>query len=268
VSVKFVKNLLKRYRETGSVIPKPHGGGQTPKVKADGLNFLLKTVEKHPDFTRDEYTQIYNRHFPHFMVSNSTIGRGLRQLKLTRKKKTLSDPRKYEVTNQLKRKCYLALEPVELEQLIFLDETGATIHMIRDKARSPIRQRAYATQSLNRGTRISTIGARSHSGLVAELCFEGTLNTPVFNYFTENFLAPKLQPGNVVVLDNASSHNPDDIREILTPSVLQVLFLPPYSPELNPIELICSQVKIFLRKNTAKTTESLYQSLFRALERR
>ncbi len=84
--------------------------------------------------------------------------------------------------------------------------------MIREQARSPCGQRAYATQSLNRGTRISTIGALNHSGLVAELCFEGTLNTNIFNYFTENFLAPKCQPGQVVILDNASPHNPDDIR--------------------------------------------------------
>jgi transposase len=159
-----------------------------------------------------------------------------------------------------------ALELKDPEQLIFLDETGAVINMIREQARSPIGQRAYATQSLNRGTRISTIGALSHSGLVAELCFEGTLNTHIFNDFTENFLAPKCQPGQVVILDNASPHNPDDIREILTPKGVQVLFLPPYSPELNPIELIWSQIKNFLHKNTAKTTESLYQTLFRAIE--
>jgi transposase len=63
VSVKFVKNLLKLYQETGSVTPRPHGGGQTPKLKAIGLKFIKKTVKKSPDLTIDEYTQIYNDNF-------------------------------------------------------------------------------------------------------------------------------------------------------------------------------------------------------------
>lgn len=110
-------------------------------------------------------------------VSSSTIGRALLKLKLTRKKKTLSDPRKSVVSNQLKTKLYqLALRQLEPKQLIYLDETGMTINMVREHARSKCGQRAHATKSLNRGTRVSTIGALSCHGLIAELCFEGTLN--------------------------------------------------------------------------------------------
>lgn len=265
VSVKFVKNLLKLYRETGSVTPKPHGGGQPPKISTNGLKFLSETVKKQSDLTIDEYTQIYNNHFQP-PVSASTIGRALLKLKLTRKKKTLSDPRKYQVSNQLKTKLYqLALHQLEPKQLIYLDETGMTINMIRDNARSPRGQRAYATKSLNRGTRVSTIGALSYNGLVAELCFEGTLNIHLFNYFIETILLPKLQPSNVIILDNASAHDPDELREILTPKGVQVLFLPSYSPELNPIEMIWAQMKNFLKKNTAKTQESLYQMISQAI---
>ena len=151
-------------------------------------------------------------------VSSSTIGRALLKLKLTRKKKTLSDPRKSVVSNQLKTKLYqLALRQLEPKQLIYLDETGMTINMVREHARSKCGQRAHATKSLNRGTRVSTIGALSCHGLIAELCFEGTLNSHLFNYFIETLLVPKLQPGNVIILDNASAHSPDYLREILTP---------------------------------------------------
>jgi transposase len=136
VSVKFVKNLLKLYRETGSVTPKPHGGGQTPKLSVENLKFLLDTVEKQSDLTIDEYLEIYNHSFDN-QVSASTIGRALLKLNLTRKKKKLSDPRKYKVSNQLKCKLYqLALRHLDPKQLIYLDETGATINMIRDHARS------------------------------------------------------------------------------------------------------------------------------------
>jgi transposase len=137
--------------------------------------------------------------------------------------------------------------------------------MIRDNARSPCVQRAYATKSTNRGTQVSTIGALSHNGLVAELCFEGTLNTHVFNYFIETLLVPKLQPENVIILDNASAHDPDERREILTPKGIQVLFLLTISPELNPIELIWSQMKNFMKKHTAFTQESLDQMISQAI---
>lgn len=266
VSVKFVKNLLKLYRETGSVTPKPHGGGHTPKLSATGLKFLRKTVKKSPDLTIDEYTQFYNENEEE-PVSASTIRRALNQLKLTRKKKALSDPRKYQISNQLKTKLYqLAIKTYAPEQLIYLDETGATINMIRDYARSLGYQRAYASKSTNRGTRVSTIGALGYHGLIAELCFEGTLNTHLFNYFIETMLAPKLKKGNVLILDNASAHDPDELREILTPKGVKVMFLPPYSPELNPIELIWSQIKRFLKKHTATTTESLYQTISQSLQ--
>lgn len=266
VSEKFVKNLLKLYRKTGSVAPRPHGGGHTPQISSDGFKYLSNIVKTQPDLTIDEYRQIYNAHFEG-QVSASTIGRALDRLKLTRKKKTKSDPRKYTVKNQFKRKLYQwSLRHLDPKQLIYLDETGATINMIRDYARSPSGQRAYATKSLNRGTRVSTIGALCHNGLVAELCFEGTLNTHIFNYFIKNLLAPKLKKGDVVILDNASAHDPDEIRDILAPFFVKVMFLPPYSPELNPIELIWSQVKHFLKKHTVTTTEALYQVVAQALQ--
>lgn len=104
------------------------------------------------------------------------------------------------MSNQLKQKLYqLALRTFDPKQLIYLDETGATINMIRDYARSPRGQRAHALKSTNRGTRVSTIGALSYNGLMCELCFEGTLNTHLFNYFIEHILAPKLKKGNVVI---------------------------------------------------------------------
>jgi transposase len=84
-----VKNLWKRYRETGSVAPKPHGGGQTPTICAEGFKFLWETVKKPPDFTRDELTIIYNNPWKN-PVSASTIGRAF--LKLNRQKKRLATP--------------------------------------------------------------------------------------------------------------------------------------------------------------------------------
>jgi transposase len=78
-------------------------------------------------------------------------------------------------------------------------------------------------------------------------------------------LAPKLQKGNVLILDNVSAHEPNELREILTPKGVKVIFLPQDEPELNPIELIWSQMKCFLKKHTATLIESLYQTISQAL---
>ena len=167
----------------------------------------------------------------------------------------------------MKRTLYdLSIRQLDPQKLIYLDETGATLNMVYEFARSPVGERAHALKSTNRGTRISMIGALHFQGLVAELCFEGTLDTLMFNYFIEKHLAPKLQAGNVVILDNASAHNPDDLRDILTPLGVSVMFLPPYSPELNPIEKIWSQMKIYLKKNTAEDQEQLYQRIYQAIQ--
>jgi transposase len=98
------------------------------------------------------------------------------------------------------------------------------------------------------------------------LCFEGTLNGHVFLFFLEHFLLPLLRPGDTVLLDNAQAHHVAQVRELIEEAGAQVLYLPPYSPDLNPIELAGSKVKHFLRKAQARTIDALYQAIAEALQ--
>jgi DDE superfamily endonuclease len=98
---------------------------------------------------------------------------------------------------------------------VFIDETGATLNLTRTYGRAPMDERVYGEKLTAPGQRISTIGALSSEGLKTALCFEGTLNGAVFLYFLEQFLCPLLKPGQYVILDNASPHNVEGVRELI-----------------------------------------------------
>lgn len=127
--------------------------------------------------------------------------------------------------------------------------------------RSPCNERVYGGKMVAKGTRISTVGGMSVNGIETAMCFEGTLNTLVFIYFIKEFLIPILKPQHVVVMDNASPHKNAEVAKLIEKTGASVLYLPPYSPELNPIENACSKLKQHLRKTKARTKETLYQAI-------
>ena len=265
VSKNFVYELIKRVKQTGFVLPKPHGGGHPPSVQALGQTFLKQLVESQPDWTLEELRDEYNEHFE--AVSRSTIDRNLTKLKLTRKKKTLFDPKKNTPENQQKLQDYqntIALHSPS--DLIYIDETGSVKNLTRSHARSPVNQRVHCPNPVARGTRISTVGALSIDGLKTAFCYKGTLNAYLFAFFVKEFLVPVLTPSNVVILDNATSHYDDDAIAMIEATGAGVVFLPPYSPELNPIENIWSKVKSFIKKTAISNTEELYQTIAEALD--
>ena len=96
---------------------------------------------------------------------------------------------------------------------------------------------------------------------------DGAMNGPAFLAYTEQFLLPTLRPGDIVILDNLSSHKVSGVREAIEAAGATVLYLPPYSPDLNPIELVFSNLKRLLRDAAERTFEALWQTIGRLLER-
>ena len=131
---------------------------------------------------------------------------------------------------------------------------------------APSHQRVYADKPVARGSRISTIGGMSINGIETAMCFEGTLNTVVFLYFIEHFLVPVLTSKHVVVMDNASVHKNTDVLEMIENTGASLIYLPPYSPEFNPIEMAWSKLKQYLRKTKARTKDALYDAIARGLK--
>jgi hypothetical protein len=104
-------------------------------------------------------------------------------------------------------------------------------------ARSEKGKRAKCENSITPGTRVSTVGALGINGLLAEFCYEGTMTAAVFKAYVEQILVPILLPSNVVILDNARVHYDEDAIAMIETTGAGVLYLPPYSPELNPFEV-------------------------------
>lgn len=146
---------------------------------------------------------------------------------------------------------------MDTERLIFLDESGSHIGMTRDYARAPKGKRAHGRAKRNRGNAATMIRAMGIDGLRTLMTIEGPTTADVFEVFVEQMLIPELKRDDVVVLDNVGAHKPDRIADKIRAAGAHVLFLPPYSPDLNPIEQCWSKLKGTLKSFGATTRRSL-----------
>jgi transposase len=151
--------------------------------------------------------------------------------------------------------------------LVFVDESGMHTSMTRLYARAPKGQRAYGKVPRNRGKNTTLIAAMTLEGGMGEsMAIEGATDSEVFEAYVEHFLAPTLTEGQVVVLDGLGAHRTEKVRELVEARGAQLLFLPSYSPDLNPIEEAFSKIKgIIVRKAGARTREALVEAIEGAL---
>lgn len=131
---------------------------------------------------------------------------------------------------------------------MYLDETGFAPECPRLHGRAPRGQRVRGTQSGQQRPRTSLIGAYRSRKLIAPMLFEGTCNTQVFNQWLQHMLLPELVTGSVIVLDNATFHKSSSTRRLIEQAGCEVLYLAPYSPDLNPIEKLWANLKRRWRK--------------------
>lgn len=144
----------------------------------------------------------------------------------------------------------------ELERLagrpvFYLDECGVDHRLYREYGRAPRGERLYQEVAGKRRERTSIIAASQHNKLVAPAVFQGCCNAEVVDAYFEQVLLPALPPGSVIVLDNARFHQAPTTQKLVEAAGCQLLFLPPYSPDLNPIEHLWAAFKTRLRKDLA-----------------
>ena len=138
--------------------------------------------------------------------------------------------------------------------------------MTRLYARSLGGQRIHEATPGGHWKILTILGAMSLNGMVATMTIEAATDTDIFLAYVEHFLCPKLNPGDVVVMDNLSSHKVDGVRELIEKAGAEVLYLPPYSPDLNPIEKAWAKLKQLLRSAKARSKETLDQAITEALK--
>lgn len=155
---------------------------------------------------------------------------------------------------------------LSLDQMVFLDESGATIAMTRSHARAPRGLRVHDKVPRNRGTVLTMLGALSLSGLIAMGTIDAGTSTDVFAAYVEQVLAPELKQGQVVIMDNLAAHRSPRIKTLIEAVGASVLFLPPYSPEKNPIELFWSWLKANLRRLKPRTREGIETAIVQCMD--
>lgn len=150
--------------------------------------------------------------------------------------------------------------------LLFLDETSINTAFTRLRARAPRGQRAQGAAPRNHGPNVTLLAVLGPTGIATSVAIPGAATRAVFNAFVDQFLAPQLRPGQTVILDNLSVHKSADARARIEAAGAKLVFLPPYSPDFNPIEPIFAKVKTWLRSAAARSHDDLIDATKVALD--
>ncbi len=157
----------------------------------------------------------------------------------------------------------LDLDPA---RLVFVDETWASTTMARTHGRAPRGERLRAAVPHGHWKTTTVVAGLRNSGMVAPMVLDGPINGVAFQAYVDQVLAPELRPGDIVVMDNLGSHKGAGVRAAIEAAGASLLYLPPYSPDFNPIENAFAKLKAVLRRVAARAAEGLWAAIGRTTD--
>jgi transposase len=262
VSVSSVKRYIGQFLSEGHVRPKVQRRMQG-KLTKRWRKRLAGQVEEHPDYTLAQHREVWNARY-RVQVSEACLSRALRWMGLTRKKKTLGASERDEVARAIFREVIAQLQAADV---VVVDESGSRIGMVPLYGRSARGTRVYDRAIRNYGHNISLLASMTTAGMQAAMTVEGAVDESVFETFIEKVLVPTLHRGQIVIMDNLSSHKSERVEQLITQAGCQLLFLPAYSPDLSPIEEAFSKLKAFIRRCRAQTLPTLMEAIEYGLDK-
>ena len=143
-------------------------------------------------------------------------------------------------------------------RLVFIDETGAATNMARRYGRSPRGQRLDGPIPHGHWKSTTFVGGLTTRGFIAPYVLDGAMNGTIFKAWVEQMLAPALRPGDIVVMDNLPAHKVAGVRQAIEAQGAELRYLPPYSPDLNPIEMMFSKLKTLLRRADQRSIAAVW----------
>jgi len=192
--------------------------------------------------------------------------RGTAKVKVTAQKKSLHAVERESERVQIRRTEYQSeIEAEVLSRLKFLDEAGSNLAMTRLYGRAAKGERVVESVPQNYGENITMLATLSLSGIAAPMTLNGAVDGLAFKVYVEQILCPTLSKGDIVVMDNLPAHKVSGIEQLIQAKGAKLIYLPPYSPDLNPIEKCWSKIKTHLRKAKARTRAELEKALQEAL---
>ena len=161
-----------------------------------------------------------------------------------------------------RREAWFEAQPAfDPQRLVFVDETGATTKMARLRGRAPKGERCRAAIPHGHWKTTTFVAGLRLTGMTAPMVLDGPMNGPAFLAYVEQVLVPTLRPGDVVIMDNLAPHKAAAVRKAIEDAGASLLLLPPYSPDLNPIENAFAKLKALLRKAAERTVHGLWKRI-------
>ena len=234
VSETAVWNFVHLAEEGQSLEPKPRSGGPKPKLNEEDRQNLVDAVDEDPDATLEELIERCD-----LDVSDSTVSRELQRLDRPRKRKVPRASEQDEKKTQRQRQQWRAkTKDVDPKRLIFVDETGISTKMTRRYGRAPANQRVYTDVPYRHYKNLTVLGGIRLGGReeIPTLVYQGGTTTERMLEYIHGPLAAVLRPQDIVVADNLAAHKANKVAEALQEYEAEIWLLPPYSPDLNPIE--------------------------------
>lgn len=167
-----------------------------------------------------------------------------------------------------RRQIWKAAQPfIDPERLVFIDETGLNTKMTRLYGRAPRGQRLLASVPFGHWKTTTFVAGLRLTGLSAPLVLDGPMNGQAFLAYVRQILGPSLHKGDIVVMDNLPAHKTQEVRAAIKAVGAQCFYLPPYSPDMNPIEMAFSKLKALLRRDPQRTVDALWRQVGSLLDR-
>lgn len=263
VSLSTVEKWLRRRRETGKSTPRAQRHGPQRKLQNAGA-LIRAEIKRQPDLTLAELCERIAQ-ATGIVANPSMMCRELQHLRLPRKKKSLHDSERDTLRVQRLRRQFKKRIREDwsswLHHLKFIDESGVHLGLTRFFGRAAPGQRVTDATPGDSGPHYALLAALGLQGVQAPWLLQGAMDGDAFEVYTAQVLVPSLQPGDIVLIDNLSFHKAEHIRQLIESAGARLEFLPPYSPDLNPIELCWSKIKTALRTAKARTFEALVAAL-------
>jgi transposase len=259
VSISYVSKVLGRRNSTGETAARPQRC-HVPRKLAGQFTAIQERMEARPDATIAELRAwLLETH--KVSASPTLIGETQAHLNLTLKKTLHAAEQKRPDVVKARTEWRENQPSLNPQKLIFLDETWTKTNMVRLYGRSKRGTRLIDTSPHGHWKTSTFIAGLREDGLVAPAVFDGAINGDLFLAYVEQVLVPALTPDDIVVMDNLSSHKKPAVRQAIEAAGASVRFLPPYSPDLNPIEQVFAKLKAMLWARALRTVEALWNAL-------
>ena len=252
--------LVSGWRSTGACEAQAQGGDRRSARIEGHAAEILSLVDATRDMTLAEIADhLFKAHGERFVPACSG-GSSIAATSRSKKTSHASEQDRPDVAAE--RDAWKASQPeIDIHRLVFIDETGASTKMARLYGRSPYGQRCVAALPHGHWKTTTFVGALRATGMTAPMVLDGPMDGLAFEAYVTQVLVPTLGPGDIVVMDNLAAHKRAEIGIAIEAAGARLLYLPPYSPDFNPIEMAFAKLKAALRKAAARSIEALVDAI-------